>query len=84
MQGNIKSCEKVVTSYIIATFENQLHQLCLDLHVFRYTYRSVPALIFPKIQKAIEHGILSPRQPPTRTGFQTYPIYSASIELTCI
>ena len=82
MQGNIKSFEKVVTSYITATFENQLHQLCHD--IFRYTYRNVPAIIFPKIQKAIEQGILPPRQPPTRTRFQTYPVYSETIELTCI
>ena len=52
--GHHQSCEKVVSSYIIATFENQLHQLCHD--IFWFTYRSVPALIFPKIRKAIEQA----------------------------
>ena len=52
MYGNIKTCEKVVTSYIIATFENWLHQLCHK--IFRQTYRSVPVLVVPKTWKAIE------------------------------
>ena len=31
VKGNIKTCEKLVTSYILATFENRLHQLCHDI-----------------------------------------------------
>ena len=45
-KSNMKTCEKIITSDIIATFENRLHQLCHDL--CWQAYRSIPALTVPR------------------------------------
>ena len=45
-KSNMKTCEKIITSDIIATFENRLHQLCHD--VCWQAYRSIPALTVPR------------------------------------
>ena len=50
---HMRICEKVVTIDDIASFENPLHQLRHG--VCRQPYRSVSALIFPQIWKAIVH-----------------------------